>query len=98
MMKHLQIPLKTLFKIQQANLILTHIWKYHIVSNKLKKMQQKESNLKTNQEALRILQIVMTVLKVSLILKIKLRKYMKKSQKAQEQEANDCGTKKVKNH
>ena len=42
-------------------------------------------------------QIIMTIWKATIILKTKLKKYMKKREKSQEQEANFCGTK-VKNH
>ena len=41
--------------------------------------------------------ITMTIWKAITILKIKLKKYMKKLQKAREEEANRCGMEKVKN-
>ena len=40
----------------------------------------------------------MTIWKTTVILKIKLKNYMKKRQKAKEKEANVCSTKKVRNH
>ena len=51
---------------------------YSIVSNTLKKMKEKESTMKINLKTLKMFQIMTAIWKTTIILKTKLKKYMKK--------------------
>ena len=63
-----------------------------------KKDEAERKYLKNKLQNLGMFQIIVTICKATILLKTKLKKHMKKRQKAQEKEPNACGRKKVKNH